>query len=511
MNYYDLISLILTQLHERINSDEFLERFRRPNSFVRYRKLTLKQVVAYLIHSKKRSMDIELSDLQRQLPDIDFPDVSRQAVSKARKGILPDLFKELLDKQVEMVYTHLDCPKNWFGYRVFAVDGSTLEIPLSNDTFAEFGAITSCNNHDVFWVEGLLSTIYDVFLDQIIDGQIYTKAAGERDPAREHWTRLQELNLADNALLIFDRGYYSKELYEDLVSNGCNVLMRLRKDNKFCKLGSDDFSWTATSVNGKPILYRVVKVPLPQKSKEANEYLVTNIINPSISPSLLYNLYFERWNIETKYRELKDWWELEEFTGTSCNSIEQELYINLLFSNIAALVKTEADNIVREKAFVKNKWAYQAKRTFIIGEVKALMPKFLFMSVEILPVIMNLIIKASKKRSQIHPGRCYERSKKNKDQKTPSHKTHVSKHAYKIYPLFTTQQQIRQHVSILDSSTDALSDSLPKQVLYSLQSPGQVSLALHRNRQQTENLVYLMHNQAHFSQHYNVCRYSVPE
>ena len=69
MNYYDLISLILTQLHERINSDEFLERFRRPNSFVRYRKLTLKQVVAYLIHSKKRSMDIELSDLQRQLPD----------------------------------------------------------------------------------------------------------------------------------------------------------------------------------------------------------------------------------------------------------------------------------------------------------------------------------------------------------------------------------------------------------------------------------------------------------
>ena len=65
-----------------------------------------------------------------------------------------------------------------------------------------------------------------------------------------------------------------------------------------------------------------------------------------------------------KYRELKDWWELEEFTGTSCNSIEQELYINLLFSNIAALVKTEADNIVREKAFVKNKWAYQAKKDF---------------------------------------------------------------------------------------------------------------------------------------------------
>ena len=52
-----------------------------------------------------------------------------------------------------------------------------------------------------------------------------------------------------------------------------------------------------------------------------------------------------------------------------------------------------------------------------IDEVKALMLQLLFMSMEILPVIMNLIIKASKKRSQIHPGRCYERSKKNRDRK----------------------------------------------------------------------------------------------
>ena len=186
MNYSDLLTLILTQLREHVNSDSFLEKFRRTNSFVRRRKLSLKQVVAYLIYSKKRSMDIDLSALQRQIPDIEFPDVSRQAVSKARKGILPDLFKELFDQQIETVYQNISCSKNWFGYRVFAIDGSVIEIPLSNDTSAEFGAVTSCNNHDIFWVEGLLSTVYDVFLDQIVDGQIYAKGTGERDPAREH-------------------------------------------------------------------------------------------------------------------------------------------------------------------------------------------------------------------------------------------------------------------------------------------------------------------------------------
>lgn len=418
MKYSELITLILTQLRECINSDRFLEKFRRPNAFVRHRKLTLKQVVAYLIYSKKRSMDIDLSAIQRQIPDIAFPDVSRQAVSKARRGILPDLFKELFTLQVEAVYRYTSCSKNWFGYRIFAVDGSTLEIPLSSDTAAEFGAITSCNNRDIFWVEGLLSTIYDVFLDQIVDGQLYAKGTGERDPAREHWARLQELGLAESALLVFDRGYYSKELYEDLVSNGCNVLMRLNKGNRLARLNSDDFSWTDTSADEKPILYRVVKIPLPEKSNEENEYLVTNITDPSISPAMLYNLYFERWNIETKYRELKEWWELEEFIGTSCNSIEQELYINLLLSNLAALVKAEADDLVTQKTLLKNKWAYQSKRTFIIGEIKALVPELLFSTMDcILPVVTNLTFKASKKRSQIHPGRCYERSKKNRDRK----------------------------------------------------------------------------------------------
>ena len=82
--------------------------------------------------------------------------------------------------------------------------------------------------------------------------------------------------------------------------------MRLNKANKLTKLGTDDFSWTDTSTNGKPILYRVVKVPLLEKSKDEMEYLITDLTDPSISSGMLYNLYFERWNIEIKYRELKE-------------------------------------------------------------------------------------------------------------------------------------------------------------------------------------------------------------
>ncbi|MFQ9900187.1 hypothetical protein [[Ruminococcus] lactaris] len=75
MNYSDLITLILTQLRTHVNSDQFLEQFRRSKAFVRHRKhIKAGSCLSYLF--KKRSMDIELSTLQRQIPDIEFPDVS---------------------------------------------------------------------------------------------------------------------------------------------------------------------------------------------------------------------------------------------------------------------------------------------------------------------------------------------------------------------------------------------------------------------------------------------------
>lgn len=53
MNYSDLITLILTQLRTHVNSDQFLEQFRRSKAFVRHRKLTLKQVVGLSYLFKK--------------------------------------------------------------------------------------------------------------------------------------------------------------------------------------------------------------------------------------------------------------------------------------------------------------------------------------------------------------------------------------------------------------------------------------------------------------------------
>ena len=57
------------------------------------------------------------------------------------------------------------------------------------------------------------------------------------------------------------------------------------------------------------------------------EYLVTNILDPNITPEMLKKLYHKRWKIESKYYELKEHWELEQFNGATSRSIENEFFI----------------------------------------------------------------------------------------------------------------------------------------------------------------------------------------
>lgn len=76
--------------------------------------------------------------------------------------------------------------------------------------------------------------------------------------------------------------------------------------------------------------------------------------------------------------ELKNQFQLEEFSGATSTSVEQEFFINLLFSNLAALLKSSADEeIVRKQEDKKNKYRYQANRAHIIGHLKWFFPRFL--------------------------------------------------------------------------------------------------------------------------------------
>lgn len=163
---------------------------------------------------------------------------------------------------------------------------------------------------------------------------------------------------------------------------------------------------------------RVIRVVL---DSGVTEYLATNVMNPSITPEMFKELYFLRWKTESKYNELKNQLEIEEFSGATPVSVEQEFYINMLYSNLCAIIKNNADEKVAASSRPGNQYKYQANRSFMIGRVKILTTRLLCGDFQ-RSIINTLFRSAAKHRSKIQPGRHYPRKKK-KD-KIRTHFTH---------------------------------------------------------------------------------------
>lgn len=408
MRRTDICKRIIGAIKQYLDSPDCLDAHRSHNHFIRKRKLSLKQVVMYLLYSSKASMYQNLAAILDDFGSEVFPDVTKQAVSKARSGIRPSLFQELFNLSTDLFYKHINTRKTWQGYHIFAIDGSKLQLPSSKSNFDEFIEMFSIHSRERKFSMALASMVYDVLDDYIIHASINPYLASERQAALNHLKTIESLGICQNSIIIFDRGYYSEWLLRYCVEHNHPCVMRLKEKVKMARASRGD---TIITLPGDPkvktsdIGIRVIAVPL--ESGET-EYLATNIFDQSITSEMFKELYFLRWPIECKYYELKYRINLEEFNGATSNSIRQEFFINLLISNLASLIKNEADERIDGSANPGNKYRYQANRTFIIGRFKKLFPKIIA-GIFDLSRIDQILEEAIRRKSQIQPGRKQER------------------------------------------------------------------------------------------------------
>lgn len=415
--YPNIFTRIIICIRHPLASTDFLNRHCVENHFVRKRKLSLRQVVFYLLHTNHCAMHQNISRICDDLPDIDFPDqISKQALSKARQWVFPSLFKELFALTVRTYYEMIDRRKKWHGYHVFAVDGSKLQLPNSKGNLSHFGQRFNTSNPSQIYSMALCSTLYDVLEDIIVDCSLHPDLFPEREAAMGHLNAFNSLDLARQSIIIYDRGYYSEKMYRFFFDKKIFCLMRLKSNLSITRSESDDsiimLSATNRSVSdthgSDSIPIRVIRVEL---DSGVTEYLATNLMDPDITPEMFKELYFLRWKIESKYNELKNRLEIEEFSGATPVSVEQEFYINMLYSNLCAIVKNDADEKIVASSRPDNKYKYQANRSFIIGRVKDLFTRLLCGEFQ-RSVIYDLFRSAVRQRSQIQPDRKFAHKKK---------------------------------------------------------------------------------------------------
>ena len=412
MNRIDICKNIIQSIKEYITTPGKLEPHRAKNHFVRKRKLSLFQVIMYLLYTSKASMFQNLSRIREDLGNLDFPDISKQALSKARQFINPALFKELYYLSVDLFYKQLPSRKLWNGYHLFAIDGSKIELPNSKSNFEFFGEMFGYPDPNRRFTMGLGSIVYDVLDDYIVHASFQRYLASERSAALEHLHNLEDLNIYQNSVVIFDRGYYSENMFRYCVEHQHLCLMHLKQNYNIAKKCSGDII-TVLPGNEKDrtedTKIRVIEVILNDGTKE---YLATNLFDSHISQQMFRELYFYRWPVETKYKELKSRLAIEEFSGATTTSVLQKFYINVLLSNLSSLIKNQVDEEIQITAKSTNKYRYQANRAFIIGRIKTIVPKILC-NLFNLSAIDRLYKESLRCRSQIMPGRTFRR-KKNK-------------------------------------------------------------------------------------------------
>jgi len=365
MKNIKLLSQILKKTNKLIISNEFKEAYSLGNSFSRKRKLSFSNAVHFICSALRKSMATEINNFIEEHTYLDFPDISKQAFSKARQNISPEAFKELCRLFVDSFYSSTNNLKKWNGFNVLAVDGTSLQVPDTIECGEYFGL--SKNQNKVQTAIASASALYDVLNDTIIDASITKFRTSEREMAKQHINELNNRKLINNSIVIFDRGYPSYDMFDYLNDRKLFFLMRVSSSFKIIQaISSEDCIFEYKS-KGELKKVRVIKIKL---SDDTTEILVTNIFDEVITKPQFKELYFLRWGVECKYKELKSSIEIEEFSGTKPIAIEQDFYASIYISMVASLIKKDADAAIANDNDNKNlKSEYQANRNFILSEV----------------------------------------------------------------------------------------------------------------------------------------------
>lgn len=404
---------------ETVDNYEFLLSVRlRAQDFSRSRKMGFSDIISCMLNFFKKDAQIEIDDFLENVKGKDIT-MSEQAFLKARQKILPKAFTILNDVMVKDVYVKPEYYYTFKGFRLLAVDGTVLTLNNTKVMQEAFGGI---ENKSGINAAAQASCLYDLENGVILHSIIDSYKSDERQMALNHIEKLDSFGYR-NDLILFDRGYPSTELITKLAEKNIKFVMRvssafLKQINEF-----NDKDGIVKIKSGKNEMdIRIINVELETGEIEK---LITNLFDESFTPSDFKDLYFKRWAIETRYDFLKNKLEIENFTGDSKLTVEQDFYASIYLANLCELTKACSDEMINEENSNKNlKREYKTNQKRLIAKLKNNLIKIIAEDDQARKEIMfnQLIDEIHKKPVAIRPNRSFPRAKKGSTIKFPKNK-----------------------------------------------------------------------------------------
>ena len=372
---------------------------------------------------RKHSNQTELDQFFKTINDekLSSQVITKSAFFQARKQLSHTAFQDLNQQFNRSVYQSDWKPKTWMDFRLCAVDGTSIRLPDEPDIIEHFGEQTGRPEQGRCTM-GMASVFYDVLNNIIIDSGIHPRLTSERQCAEDHLAFSDE-----NDLVLFDRGYVAFWLYAYLLQKNIKFCMRAKAKQsllikEFVASGKEEAIVTfepnkpsiktckEKGLSTQAITLRLVRVDLPNEI----EVLVTNLMDEEhYDRSIFKGLYHLRLGIEENYKRLKQWLEIENFSGKSALSIKQDFYAKIVASNLTALMEIQAQEIASKRTKTLRR-SYQINHAQALSKMKHRIATLLLSSSrDIRRLIEQTAEYISKTIEAVRGGRSYPRTLKN--------------------------------------------------------------------------------------------------
>lgn len=273
---------------------------------------------------------------------------TKSALSQHRSKLKPDIFPYLNKAQTDYYYTMGSHILKWKGFRLVAIDGSTMQLPYSTDLVKNFGHFETRTENNRKVVLARISQAYDVLNMISIDARIEHYQTSELSLATMHLSKL-----SNQDLLIMDRAYAAFWLMSLLEKEEKSFVIRVKANRwklakHFLQSGKKEQIVTITpskeavlrckerKIPIQPLSLRLVRVPI--ESGE-DHVLITNLTNREIFKcSDIRGLYRRRWPVEESFKHLKLRAELENLSGKTQQTVRQDFHRIIFRANLSMII-----------------------------------------------------------------------------------------------------------------------------------------------------------------------------
>jgi len=179
---------------------------------------------------------------------------------------------------------------------------------------------------------------------------------------------MEKVKLNRGAILVFDKGYVKHSQWQEwndqsitwvtrMISNAYYETIQYMPVNDHqhkCGVITDEYILLGRGSNASTEIIPARRIVYFDKKKNRNFVFITN--NQRFQPSTIAGFYKKRWAIETKFKSLKQNFQLKYFLGETPNAIKIQLWCAIIADLLIRIIMANS---------LKRKWSYSNLRALI--------------------------------------------------------------------------------------------------------------------------------------------------